>query len=196
ERILFLLILLFFGSMPIFGYAFNQNITLFTHQLAPILASALFVLICGLVFFVFPKVQRKLKQLTKTLLNVREDSVVGRFLAEFELKHAVLSVVGPLFSLSLLWQLFFVVRMLLLFWSLEIGVTLIDVAWMGSLVMLLQVLPITFAGLGVREGAYAYLFKLCGFEAEKGIVLGILFFSQMLILASVGAILNVIEKQD
>ncbi|MDY6986976.1 MAG: lysylphosphatidylglycerol synthase transmembrane domain-containing protein [Thermodesulfobacteriota bacterium] len=196
ERILFLLVLLAFGSIPLLGFTFNQNITLFTHQLAPILTSALFVLIGGLVFFFFPNAQRKLKQLTKKSLNIQEDSGVGRFLAEFELKHSVLSVVGPLFALTLLWQLFFVVRMLLLFWSLEIGVTLIDVAWMGSLVMLLQVLPITFAGLGVREGAYAYLFALYGFEAEKGVVLGMLFFSQMLIFASVGAILNVIERQN
>ena len=69
-----------------------------------------------------------------------------------------------------------------------------EAAWMGSLVLLLQVLPISFAGLGVREGAYAYLFPLFGLSAEKGFLMGVLFFIHILIFAVIGAVLNLFEK--
>ena len=69
-----------------------------------------------------------------------------------------------------------------------------DVTWMGSIVLLLQILPISFAGIGVREGAYAFLFTLFDMPSEKGILIGILFFTQMVIFAIIGAILNFFEK--
>lgn len=71
---------------------------------------------------------------------------------------------------------------------------LIDAAWMGSLVLLLQVMPVSIAGIGIREGAYAYLFALCGLPSEKGVLIGILFFTQMLIVALIGGILEIIEN--
>ena len=69
-----------------------------------------------------------------------------------------------------------------------------DVTWMGSLVLLLQVLPVSFAGIGVREGAYAYLFTLFDMAPEKGILIGVLFFTQMLVFAIIGALLTLLEK--
>ena len=61
---------------------------------------------------------------------------------------------------------------------------------MGSLVLLLQMLPLSFAGIGIREGAYAYLFSLYGLAPEAGVLIGLLFFSQMLILAGLGGVLQ------
>ena len=71
--------------------------------------------------------------------------------------------------------------------------TFIEVTWMASLVMLLQALPISLAGIGVREGAYAYLVTLFGLPVETGVVIGILFFSQMLIMAITGGILEMMR---
>jgi hypothetical protein len=76
----------------------------------------------------------------------------------------------------------------------SLPLTLVDVAWMGSLVLLLQTLPISFAGIGLREGAYAYLFSLYRLPPEKGILIGVLFFSQMLIMASVGGIFEFLDR--
>jgi hypothetical protein len=65
--------------------------------------------------------------------------------------------------------------------------------WIGSLVLLLQTIPISFAGIGLREGAYAYLFTFFNLPPEKGVLIGIFFFSQMLIIAFVGGILEFFE---
>lgn len=40
------------------------------------------------------------------------------------------------------------------------------------LVELVRLIPITIQGVGVREGAYAYLFKVSGYSAEAGFVVG------------------------
>jgi uncharacterized membrane protein YbhN (UPF0104 family) len=100
-----------------------------------------------------------------------------------------------MFSLSLIWQIFFLGRLYVLFKAFALPLGFMDVAWMGSLVMLLQILPISFAGLGVREGAYAYLFTLFHLPPEKGMLIGILFFAQMLIFAGMGAFLELTEKE-
>jgi len=84
--------------------------------------------------------------------------------------------------------------MYFLFYAINLQLSIIDIAWMGSLILLLQIIPLSFAGLGVREGAFAYLFTLFGLVPEKGFLIGILFFSQMLILSAIGGILNLFEE--
>ena len=71
--------------------------------------------------------------------------------------------------------------------------SLLQVAWVSSLVFLLQALPISIAGLGVREGAYVYILSLYGFSTDLGFALGLLFFTHMLVFAAIGGILNVTE---
>jgi len=66
---------------------------------------------------------------------------------------------------------------------------------MSLSVLLLQLLPISFAGIGIREGTYAYLMTLFSIAPEKGASLGVLFFTQMLILATIGGILEFFEKK-
>ena len=71
-----------------------------------------------------------------------------------------------------------------------------EAAWIGSLALLVQVLPLSLAGVGVREGAFAYLFGLFGLPPETGVLVGLLVFSQMLAIALVGGLLRfqAIEK--
>ena len=88
--------------------------------------------------------------------------------------------------LSFVWQAFFLARVYSLFLSLQIPLNFLDVTWMASLVLLVQHVPISFEGLGVRETAYAYLFKIQGLPPETGALIGILFFSQMLLMSLIG----------
>lgn len=193
ERIFFLLTLLAFGAVPLFFYSENHQIIAARHQLAPLLITAFLLLTCGLIFFIFPGAQKKLNQLILKYFPALKQTKLDQFLKNFEVKQSMRSLAGPLLALSLLWQFFFIARMFFLFLSLHLPLTFIDVTWMGSLVLLLQVLPISFAGIGVREGAYAYLFTLFNLPPEKGVLIGILFFTQMLVFSAIGAVLNLFE---
>jgi hypothetical protein len=99
-----------------------------------------------------------------------------------------------IFILSLIFQTFFLSRLFFLVKGAHIPLTFWDITWIGSLVLFLQILPVSLAGLGVREGAYAFLFSLFGLSPEKGVLIGILFFSQMLIFAGIGGVLEYFEK--
>jgi uncharacterized protein (TIRG00374 family) len=194
ERIFFLLTLLSFATLPLFFYTDNSQIINLRFRLVPLLAVAFFLLSCGLIFFIFPNIQKKLKNFIINFLPKQKNSKLSQFFMNYEIKQPIASTIGALCFLSFAWQIFFLFRMVLLFLSLHISLSIIDISWMCSLVLLLQVLPISFAGIGVREGAYAYLFPLFGLPPEKGIIIGILFFTQMFTLASIGAILNLLES--
>jgi len=194
ERLFFLLILLLFGTIPLLFYNDNQQIIMLRQRLVPLLVIAYILLSGALIYFLFSGPQELLKQLIKKIITIKKDSKFDNFLNNFSLTNSSFSLISALFVLSLLWQIFFLARMFFLFSAMDLPFSIIDVTWMGSLVLLLQVLPVSFAGIGVREGAYAYLFTLFGLPSEQGFLIGILFFTQMLIFVGIGAVLNLFEK--
>jgi len=193
ERIFFLLILLLFGTIPLFFYSDINQIIILRQKIAPILIFAYAIFFIMLIYFLLPSIQVCIKRNLKKYIKIKQGSKADQFLENFSLKNLSFSLIIWLIIYSLLWQLFFIGRVYFLFITMNLQLNLIDVAWMGSIVLLLQVLPISFAGLGIREGAFAYLFTLFGLIPEKGFLLGILFFSQMLIFAGLGAIFYLFE---
>jgi len=193
ERLFFLLILLLCGTIPLFFYSENLQIIMLRQNLYILMGIAYLLLFGALIYFFSLKIQIIINQLIRSLIHIRKDSKVDKFLNNFSLKDSSFSIIGVLVLLSLLWQLFFLLRIHLLFHSINLSFTFIEAIWIGSLVLLLQVLPVSFAGIGLREGAYAYLFTLFGLPAEQGFLIGILFFTQMLIFSGIGAVLNLFE---
>ena len=194
ERTLFIVILLLAGTIPLFFYTQNHNILLFRQTIFPTIIACYIILTFLLIFFLVPKLQEPFKQLIKKYAKLSTDSIFYKFLNNFKIHHLSGKLTLLLIGLSLLWQLVLIFRIYFLFLSMSLSVTIVDVTWMGSLVLLLQVIPVSFAGIGVREGAYAYLFTLFDLPPEKGIIIGILFFTQMLILSGIGGILEIFEK--
>jgi hypothetical protein len=193
ERIFFLLVLFVCGSVPLF-LSQEPAIQKFAIKLWPLLAGLSAVFVFVLAYFFCPALHEKIKTFINQKLRLAPGSWLNRFLDKFSLPNASSRVVGILFLLTVVWQLSFLIRMYFLFVALGLPFGFWDVTWMGSLVLLLQILPISFAGLGVREGAFAFLFSIQGVEAEAGVVVGMLFFSQMLILSFIGFICQIFEK--
>jgi len=194
ERLFFLLILLVFGTLPLLFHTENQQILTLKDRLLPLITIAYIVIGGTLVYFLNPRLQMISNRLFKKTVPIKRNSKIDQFIKNFSIKDISLSLIGALVILSLFWQLFFLVRMYFLFSAMSLPFSFIDVSWMGSLVLLLQVLPVSFAGIGVRESAYAYLFSLFGLPPEKGVLIGILFFTQMLIFSCIGAVLNFFEQ--
>jgi glycosyltransferase 2 family protein len=194
ERLFFLLILLLFGTIPLFINQGNDQIILLRHKIMPFIISAYIILFIILFYFLFPKLQSAIKQCIKRLIHFKKGTKIKRFLENFSLKNSSFSIISAILAISLMWQFFFIGRMFFLFYAMNLQLNLINITWMSSLILLLQVIPVSFAGLGIREGAFAYLFTLFGLEAEKGFLLGILFFTQMLVFSAIGAILNIFES--
>jgi len=56
------------------------------------------------------------------------------------------------------------------------------------LIGIITLIPVSFNGIGVREGAFVYFFGLKGIEAEPAFGLGLLFFSVQVGLSLIGGI--------
>ncbi len=196
ERLFFLLILLLCTLIPFLLRLPSPDLIIPQKRLAPILAACLLGVAFGMLFFYFPCIQQRAKhRIIKIIeqVGLSPGLKIFQFMKNFEIQPPFSRLFLPLLLLSAAWQTFFLLRIFFLFRAIGVSIPFIDVVWMGSFVMLLQVLPVTLAGLGLREGAYAFFLSLYGFPPETGIAIGLLFFSQMLIFAAIGALLNLTE---
>lgn len=196
ERLTFLLILHLFGLIPLYFYSSHPEISTLRSQILPAVSVSLGLLCIGTAYFVVPVTQSFFNSIIDRTVGTRwKSQAIDSFRQNFSLHNPTASLYSHIFSLSLVWQMFFLCRLFVLFKATGLPLTLLDVAWIGSLVLLLQVIPVSFAGLGVREGAYAYLFTVLGLPPEMGVLVGILFFTQMLIFAGFGGLLELTENQ-
>ncbi|MGD9160520.1 MAG: hypothetical protein PVG39_19040, partial [Desulfobacteraceae bacterium] len=66
--------------------------------------------------------------------------------------------------------------------------------WLISLVAIVLFLPISLAGLGIREGSFVVLLSLFSVPNEKAVALSLIFFSLQLIASAIGAIIEILRK--
>jgi uncharacterized membrane protein YbhN (UPF0104 family) len=194
ERLTFLFVLLLCGIIPLFFYKSNPAIEILRLRILPIATIGICIVSVFILFYIFPPIRNSIKPLVyRTLQRIRRPSDANNFLGNYRLDNLNTNTFVLILGLSLFLQIFFIYRILILIRAASIPLSFMDVTWIGSLVLLLQTIPISFAGIGLREGAYAYLFTLFYLPPEKGVLIGILFFSQMLIIAAVGGILEFVE---
>jgi glycosyltransferase 2 family protein len=72
--------------------------------------------------------------------------------------------------------------------AMEIGFA--SLAWARSAIQLATLFPISFAGIGIREGGFIVLLEPYGVPNEEAVTLGILVFSRLILIAVIGAILE------
>ncbi len=195
ERLTFLLVLVLGGSIPLLMVGSIPEIVVLKLRLQPWVILALVIIAALLSFYVSASVRSLAKSIAGRRFNRFSGRFnIGSFIESFSLNNMKTAFYAGIIGLSLVWQIFYISRLFTLITAAALPLNLIDIVWMGSLVLLLQTLPISLAGIGLREGAYAYLFTLYDLPPEKGVLIGILFFSQMLIMAFVGAVFELMDK--
>jgi len=195
ERLIFLLVLLLCGSIPLLMYESMPTIIVLRLRLQPWVILALVIIAALLSFYMSDAFRSLAKSIANRIPNRVSDKFnIIAFIETFSLNNMKATYYVGIIALSLLWQIIYIGRLFALIKAASLPLGLIDIVWMGSLVLMLQTLPISFAGIGLREGVYAYLFTLYSLPPEKGVLIGILFFSQMLIMAFVGGVLELLDK--
>lgn len=195
ERLTFLFMLLFCGLMPLFFYQSNAEIINLRMRILPAATLGLIIISIFISFFIFQPVRDfAISLIHRTLKRVRAKLDMGAYFENDRPVNVQPHKIIFLLGLSIVWQIVFICRLLVLIKAVPLPLDFIDIAWIGSLVLLLQTMPISFAGIGLRESAYAYLLSFFNLPPEKGVLIGILFFSQMLIIACVGGVLEFFER--
>jgi len=78
--------------------------------------------------------------------------------------------------------------------ALHLNIKIIDYLVFIPIVLLIQLIPITINGLGLREGAYIEIFKFYGIAPESAFSFALIDVAFMLILGVIGAIIYVTRK--
>lgn len=105
-------------------------------------------------------------------------------------------LLSKLFFHSLLFQISFVLVTDMLFRAFGLNVSFLVQLGFVSLISILTMLPISINGLGIREGAYVYLFSLVGVAETISVAVSILFFILVLIGTSAGALFWIFERKE
>lgn len=82
--------------------------------------------------------------------------------------------------IAIIWCLLYLLRVYWLSLATDAPLDFYQIGWMASLVLFLQMVPITLNGIGLRESVYAMLFSLEALPSEKGVLIGLLFFPRCL----------------
>jgi hypothetical protein len=195
ERLTFLLVLILCGSIPLLKYQSMPEIAALRLRLQPWVLLALVIIAVLLSFYVSDSIRSLAKSIVGCMFKRLSDKFnIGSLIESISPNNMKPAYYASIIGLSLVWQIFYISRLLMLIKAAALPLNIVDILWMGSLVLMLQTLPISFAGIGLREGAYAYLFTLYGLPPEKGVLIGILFFSQMLIMAAVGGVFELADQ--
>jgi uncharacterized membrane protein YbhN (UPF0104 family) len=198
ERLTYLFMLILLGAVPLFIGSSSEKLNQMRPSLWPKLTILLIIIIIAILYFIIPAFQYIAQKFTRKLIpsKLKRKNWVDLFFQQFSLHRKPLSLFLKMTSVSIWWHVFYVIRLYLIIKATYLPLSFIDIAWMGPLVLLLQALPISFSGIGVREGAYAYLVTLFGIAPEKGVLIGILAFSQTIIMACIGVIFELRSKSD
>lgn len=132
--------------------------------------------LCGLfiatmlLLFLLPD-SKVLSKIQYILLSVRVLRYLGKLLEKWRDTVRSLEVgkkqnLLPILVVGIISHLLFLFGAYILFMSLNISIDFTTVAWIRSVVFILVSIPISFAGIGLREVGFIALFGLYGFSAD------------------------------
>ena len=95
-----------------------------------------------------------------------------------------------IFIVSIMYDFFGILTMYLFSLSLDLPLTFIHLGWIRSIVLMLSMFPISFSGIGVREGSMIFLLQAYGIEPADAIALSLLILSGTIVLALCGGLIE------
>ncbi len=87
-------------------------------------------------------------------------------------------------------------RLYLAFVAIRVDLPFITILWVSASVLLILSLPITIAGIGLRETGFAWFLALYGIEPEKGVILGGILSLQLFMNRGLGALMDILETKS
>lgn len=177
----------------------DPNVTIIAGYIYPLLATGLFLLFLFYFYLNYSPFYRLINRIlpdSKKNIDNASINIIYGSIRMFSTYHNQGKLLISALSLALIWHFFFILRVYLLALSAKVPLGFMHLAWMASLVLLIQVLPISLNGLGVRETAYAFLFRLLDLPPESGVLIGILLFSQMFLMSAIGGVLHLFSKDQ
>ncbi len=157
----------------------------------------LFWLVLGLFFGFMVAVwmvmsERVLGWFRPLLLKFRLSGVadkIGQFQKGAQFLHQNRTLMLKLLAVSVLFQVLGIYVIYLVGRSLHIDIGLTYYFIYVPLIMAITILPLSIAGIGIREGSFVFFFTPLGATEEQALSLSLLLFAQMIFVALIGGVL-------
>lgn len=117
-------------------------------------------------------------------------ALLAMFAAFSELYRSRLRELVPLLATAVAYHLCGLLVYYLFSLALGLDVSPLALGWIRSYVMMAALLPISFAGIGVREGLLTLLLSAYGVAPNEAVALGLLLLLSRLVNALIGAVLE------
>lgn len=189
---LLLAVLISFWVVP------SPKVKIIAGYLYPLIAAGMFVLFLFYLYLnyspLYHQINRILPDSNKNIDNLLISNLYGS-IRTFSIYYKQGKLLIVCLCLAFMWHFFFLLRVYLLVLSVQVPLSFLNITWMASLVLLIQVLPISFNGIGIREASYAFLFRVQDLPFEAGVLIGILLFSQVFLISAIGGMLHLFSKE-
>lgn len=176
----------------------DRNVKIISGYMYPLLAAGLFIILLFYLYLNYSPLYHQIGRVlpgSKQYANNALISYLYAFIETFSIYKNQITALMISLVLALMSHLLFLIRVYLLVISIQVQLSFINVVWMASLALLVQVLPISLNGIGLREAAYAFLFRIQELPPEEGVLIGILLFSQMFFMSVIGGMLHQFSKE-
>ena len=77
--------------------------------------------------------------------------------------------------------------------ALHLAIPLITLAWIRAMVLIVQLIPVSIAGLGIREGALVFILPIYGISPADAMAFSLLLFALIIVIGLVGGIFEANE---
>ena len=108
----------------------------------------------------------------------------------FKIYQGHKSVLVKIFGLAFVYQVLTFFVGYIVAKSINLEIEFFQLVWILALVMIVQNIPISIAGLGVREGTFVFFFGLVGFSMEQALSYSLLGFALVAVISMVGGLIE------
>jgi uncharacterized protein (TIRG00374 family) len=93
-------------------------------------------------------------------------------------------------GVTLMENMLIILSMYCLAIALNIDISIINIGWVRSIINIITTLPISFSGVGLREGGFIVLLKTYGVSGANAVTLSFLVFAMTLFIAGIGGLIE------
>jgi glycosyltransferase 2 family protein len=175
-----------FVALPLLvfaGFALSPSLIDHAHAWIAVLIAVITLTLLALILFIagHPRIAGRFAE--------REDwsRFVGAVHVGVERLRREPGQIFPILGTAILFQMSQIFMFGLIFRALDLGIPVAAVIAFCPAVLMLQVLPISFSGLGVREGALVLFFRSFGVSNSQAFAAGLLWWGCMVAVSMLGA---------
>jgi len=103
------------------------------------------------------------------------------------------TIIGRALAVSFLFNVLLIATNVLIAWALHANISLWYFVLFVPIISSLLMLPVSLSGLGVREGAYVYLFAQAGVLTSQALSMSLLVYTMNVATGLIGGILYVVQ---